>query len=164
MWHSLSIGGSYTVQWRKNLKNLKTSNVFLSFIVCENRNRSALAVNCWVIIHCLLVSCTKINHSRYMLVIWSSLQLTSKQWIITQQFTARADLFLKYTISIITLVWINTCRQGSNCDIVTMSSLSPFILRKHLYRIPSPGVKATNVDPQVKGINHFFTKRIWHVA
>ena len=29
-------------------------------------------------------------------MIWSSLQLTSKQWIITQQFTAGADLFLKW--------------------------------------------------------------------
>ena len=28
-------------------------------------------------------------------MIWSSLQLTSKQWIFTQQFTAGADLFLK---------------------------------------------------------------------
>ena len=53
-------------------------------------------VNCWVIIHCLSVSCKMINHSRCALVIWSSLQLTSKQWIITQQFTAGADLFLKY--------------------------------------------------------------------
>ena len=26
-------------------------------------------------------------------MIWSPLQLTSKQWIITQQFTATADLF-----------------------------------------------------------------------
>ena len=26
---------------------------------------------------------------------WFSLQLTSKQWIIIQQFTARADLLLK---------------------------------------------------------------------
>ena len=52
----------------------------------------------WVIIHCLLVSCTKINHSRYMLMILSSLQLTFRQWIITQEFTARADLFLKYEI------------------------------------------------------------------
>ena len=34
--------------------------------------------------------------SHYALVIWSSLQLTSKQWIISQQFTARADLFLEY--------------------------------------------------------------------
>ena len=52
-------------------------------------------INCWGIIHCLSVSCKKINHLRCTLVIWSSLQLTSKQWIITQQFTARADLFLK---------------------------------------------------------------------
>ena len=34
-------------------------------------------------------------HPGYTLVIWSSLQLTSKLWIITQQFTARADLYLK---------------------------------------------------------------------
>ena len=40
------------------------------------RNRSALAVNCCVIIYCLSVSCTKINHSRCALVILSSLQLT----------------------------------------------------------------------------------------
>ena len=32
-----------------------------------------------------------------MLLIWSSYQLTSKQWIITQQCTARVDLFLKYS-------------------------------------------------------------------
>ena len=72
-------------------KKLKTSNVFSSFIVCQN------CLNCWVIIHCLLVSCTKINHSCCALMIWYSLQLTSKQWIITQQFTARADLFLNYS-------------------------------------------------------------------
>ena len=29
-------------------------------------------------------------------MIWSTLQLTSKLWYITQQITARADLFLKY--------------------------------------------------------------------
>ena len=34
--------------------------------------------------------------SAHTLVIWSCLQLTSKQWTIIQQFTARADLFLKY--------------------------------------------------------------------
>ena len=38
---SLSIGGSSSVQWRKGWKKLKTSNVFSSFIVCKNRNRSA---------------------------------------------------------------------------------------------------------------------------
>ena len=67
----------------------------LALILCRPwRFRQLQCVNCGVIIHCLSVSCTKINHSCYALVIWS-LQLTSKQWIITQQFTARADLFLK---------------------------------------------------------------------
>ena len=37
-----------------------------------------------------------ISHSRSALVIWSTLQLTSKQLFITQQIIARADLFLKY--------------------------------------------------------------------
>ena len=54
-------------------------------------------INCWVKIHCLSVCCTKMNHSCCALMIWSFLQLISKQWIITQQSTARADLFLNYS-------------------------------------------------------------------
>ena len=42
-----------------------------------------------IIYHCLSVSCTQINHSRCALVICSALQQT-------QQFTTRADLFLKF--------------------------------------------------------------------
>ena len=49
--------------------------------------------------HCLLVSCKHINHKCFTLVIWSTLQLTTKQWIITQQFSARADLFLEYNLN-----------------------------------------------------------------
>ena len=71
-------------------------------------------VNCWVIIHCLSVSCTTINHSRCALVIWSSLQLTSKQWIITQQFTAGADLFLNYTV-LLEKNYLLTPPQGRGC-------------------------------------------------
>ena len=39
------------------------------------------------------------NHRKSIcaLMILSALQLTSKQWIIIEQFTARADLFLKYS-------------------------------------------------------------------
>ena len=69
-------------------------------------NRLALAVNCWVIIHCLEVSC-KVDHTTSCLeVSWKVdhttsaerewyiyLQLTDKQWIISQQFNARAELF-----------------------------------------------------------------------
>ena len=51
------------------------------------RNRSALAVNCCIIIHCLMVSCredqiTSAQHQWFIFV-----QMTDKQWIITQQFT-----------------------------------------------------------------------------
>ena len=92
MRRSLSIGGSSSVQWRK-VGRLK---MCVRRLLCVRIEIDQLpCVNCWVIIHCLSVSCTKINHSRCALVIWSSLQLTSKQWIITQQFTAGADLFLK---------------------------------------------------------------------
>ena len=61
------------------------------------RNRSAPAVNCWVIIHCLEVSCeedqiTSAQRKWFILV-----QLSEKQWIITQQFT-----HLSWSISILT--------------------------------------------------------------
>ena len=93
---SLSIGGSSSVQWRKVGRSWRLQMYFRR-LLCVRIERDQLhhCVNCWVIIHCLSVSCTTINHSRCALVIWSSLQLTSKQWIITQQFTAGADLFLK---------------------------------------------------------------------
>ena len=57
--------------------------VCLVYIVCFTmmclRNRSAPAVNCCVIIHCLEVSCKEDQIT--------SAQLTDKQWTITQQFT-----------------------------------------------------------------------------
>ena len=96
MRRSLSIGGSSSVQWRKVERSWSLQMCFRPSLCVRIEIDQLQCVNCRVIIHCLSVSCTKINHSRYALVIWSSLQLTSKQWIITQQFTARADLFLKW--------------------------------------------------------------------
>ena len=49
-------------------KKLKTSNLFSSFIMSSNRNRSAL-VRELLCNNSLSVSCTKINHSRCALVI-----------------------------------------------------------------------------------------------
>ena len=92
---SLSIGGSYSVQWRKVGRSWRLQMCFRRLLCVRIEIDQLHCVNCWVIIHFLSVSCTTINHSRCALVIWSSLQLTSKQWIITQQFTAGADLFLK---------------------------------------------------------------------
>ena len=97
MRRSLSIGGSSSVQWRKVGRRWRLRMCFRRLLCVRIEIDQLKCVNCWVIIHCLSVSCTKINHSRCALVIWSSLQLTSKQWIITQQFTAGADLFLKQT-------------------------------------------------------------------
>ena len=96
MRRSLSIGGSSSVQWRKVGRCWRLRMCFRRLLCVRIEIDQLQGVNCWVIIHCLSVSCTKINHSRCALVIWSSLQLTSKHWIITQQFTAGADLFLKY--------------------------------------------------------------------
>ena len=51
------------------------------------RNRSALAVNCWVIIHCLEVTCKEDQIMSPKREWFIFVQLTGKQWIITQQFT-----------------------------------------------------------------------------
>ena len=94
MRRSLNIGGNSSVQWRKVGRSWRLRMCFRRLLFVRIEIDQLYCVNCWVIIHCLSVSCGKINHSRCALVIWSSLQLTSKQWIITQQFTAGADLFL----------------------------------------------------------------------
>ena len=96
MRRSLRIGGSSSVQWRKVGRSWGLRMCFRRLLCVRIEVDQLQCVNCWVIIHSLSVSCTTINHSRCALVIWSSLQLTSKQWIITQQFTAGADLFLKH--------------------------------------------------------------------
>ena len=96
MRRSLSIGGSSSVQWRKVGRSWRLRMCFHRLLCVRIEIDQHNCVNCWVIIRCFSVSCAKINHSRCALVIWSSLQLTSKQWIITQQFTAGANLFLKY--------------------------------------------------------------------
>ena len=99
---SLNIGGSSSVQWRKVGRSWWLQMYFRRLLCVRIEIDQFHCVNCWVIIHCLSVSCTKINHSRYALVIWSSLQLTPKQWIIKQQFTAGADLFLKQKLDVFT--------------------------------------------------------------
>ena len=87
---SLIIDGSSSVQWWNVGRSWRLQMCFCRLLCVEIEIDQLQCLNCWVIIHCLSVSCTKINHSRCTLVIWSSLQPTSKQWIITQQFTARA--------------------------------------------------------------------------
>ena len=94
MRHSLSIGGSSSVQWRKVRRSWRLWMCFRCLLCVRIKIDQLQCVNCCVIIHCLLVSCTMINHSRWAPMIWSSLQLSSKQWIITQKFTTGADLFL----------------------------------------------------------------------
>ena len=105
---SLSIGGSSSVQWRRVGRSWRFQMCFPRLFCVRIEIDQPQCVNCCLIIHCLSVSCTKINHSRCALVIWSSLQLTSKQWIIKQQFTAGADLFLKQRrmdVDISTFIW-----------------------------------------------------------
>ena len=61
------------------------------------RNRSAQAVNCWVIIHCLEVSCKEDQITSVQGKWFIFIQLTDKQWIITKQFT-----HCSWSISILT--------------------------------------------------------------
>ena len=55
-----------------------------------SRSRSAPAVNCWVIFHCLEVSCKEDQITSAQREWFIFEQLTDKQWIITQQFTQRS--------------------------------------------------------------------------
>ena len=96
MRHNPTIGRISSLQWRKVGRSWRLQMYFRRLLCVKIEIYQLYCVNCWVIIHCLSVSCTNINHSCCALMIWSSLQLTSKQWIITQQFTARADLFFNY--------------------------------------------------------------------
>ena len=59
----------------------------LHFNILYLRNRSAPAVNCCVIIHCLEVSCKEDQITSAQREWFIFVQLTDKQWIITQQFT-----------------------------------------------------------------------------
>ena len=93
MRHNQTIVGISSVQWWKVGRNWKLQMYFRRLLCIKIKIDQLYCVNCWIIIYCLSVNCTKINYSCYALMIWSSLQLTSKRWINTQQFTARADLF-----------------------------------------------------------------------
>ena len=99
--------------------------------------RSALAVVFFVITHCQPVVWRK-NHSRC--VIWCSLQMTSKQWIITQQFTATADLFIwqhqLVYFNNIALNTSNTSTKDSKDEYMIMYHTSPsrpFLAKRSTY-------------------------------
>ena len=154
MRRSLSIGGSSSVQWRKVGRSWILQMCFRRLLRVRIKIDQLQCVNCWVIIHCLSVSCTKINHSRCTLVIWSSLQLTSKQWIIKQQFTAGADLFLKLT-SFLCFTYIFTSNASKKwngiCDkqIITWG----FVYRPQYQ--PS-----TIINPQAKALGLIMGSRV----
>ena len=77
-------------KWRSQCPSCKINIVFSFFCFIfrdELRNRSAPAVNCWVIIHCLEVSCKEDQITSAQREWFIFVQLTDKQWIITQQFT-----------------------------------------------------------------------------
>ena len=77
---------------------LEEAEDFKFVFVVYLRNRSAPAVNCWVIIHCLEVSCKEDQITSAQREWFIFVQLTDKQWIITQQFT-----HWSWSISILTL-------------------------------------------------------------
>ena len=79
-------------------KKLKTSNVFSSFTVSYNRNRSALLRE-WLSNNSLLVGQLYKDkslrlHARDLIFFTSDLQTVNH----TQQFTARDDLYLKHNV------------------------------------------------------------------
>ena len=68
--------------WRYPIRRRVTNSCALKL-----RNRSAPAVNCWVIIHCLKVGCKEDQITSTQRDWFIVVQLTDKQWVITQQFT-----------------------------------------------------------------------------
>ena len=72
MRRSLSIGGSSLVQWRKVGRSWRLQMCFRRLLCVRIEIDQLQCVNCWVIIHCLSVSSTTINHLRCALMIWSS--------------------------------------------------------------------------------------------
>ena len=59
---SLSIGWSSSVQWWKVGRSWRLRICFRRFLCVRIEIDQLQGVNCWVIVHCLSVSCTKINH------------------------------------------------------------------------------------------------------
>ena len=157
MRRSLGIGGSSSVQWRKVGRSWRLRMCFRRLLCVRIEIDQLQCVNCWVIIHCLSVSCKMINHSRYALVIWSSLQLTSKQWIIKQQFTAGADLFLK----LITPSYLESLCLSIFCtDLWLIILLVTIFVLWHTQSEESilvrPRVKIANRNPWYDKMGHFW--------
>ena len=76
--------------WRLNgagWRHSSPASDLLLNISLDLRNRSAPAVNCCLIIHCLEVSCKGDQITSAQREWFIFVQLTDKQWIITQQFT-----------------------------------------------------------------------------
>ena len=79
--HKLSFDVSFDV-----IETLHVHHKIQQINMCL-RNRSAPAVNCCLIIHCLEVSCKENQITSAQREWFIFAQLTDKQWIITQQFT-----------------------------------------------------------------------------
>ena len=93
----------YITLWREQVTSWRRPCQTCMFCL---RNRSAPAVICWVINHCLEVSCKvdQITSAEREWFIY--LQLTDKQWFITQQITHKS-----WSFSILT----HRKRRKSNC-------------------------------------------------
>ena len=78
--YSQTFGGISTVQWRKVGRIRRIQLLFRRFLFVRIETDQLFCAIYWVISHFLSVSCKQINHSLFALVIWSLLQLISKQW------------------------------------------------------------------------------------
>ena len=72
---------------QRNTTDKRGKKLFRKLSIGYLRKRSAPAVNRWVIIHCLEVSCKEDQITCAQREWFIFVQLTDKQWIITQQFT-----------------------------------------------------------------------------
>ena len=92
--YSQTFGAISSVQWRK-VGRIRRIRLLFHRLLCVRIEIDQLqCVNCWVIIHCLSVSCKQINHSRFALVIWSPLQLTSNSELLLNNSLLQLIYFL----------------------------------------------------------------------
>ena len=86
---------------------------------------------CILIYHWLSVSRKWINHSRFVLMIYSLYRLTSSQWYIKQQITTSANLFLNWWYKTLTRennLFLNVLMRSNFATPTPFGSVSCFVL------------------------------------
>ena len=112
MRHSLGIGGTSSVQWRKVGRHWRLQMCFRHLLCVRMEINQLQCVNCWIIIHCLSVSCTKITLVKHS---WFDLLYN---WPPNSELhVLHNNSLLKLTYFLTLKVPITTAADDKFCDI-----------------------------------------------